>query len=491
MSHPSFLAFDLGAASGRAVLGVLADNRLSIKEISRFPNEILTIHGRLYWNIYRLFEELKQGLAVCADEVQVHGIAIDTWGVDFGFLSKDGTITGLPHSYRDPHTQGMMDKFLKNISKKKVYELTGIQFMPFNSLYQLYALKEDGSSSLENAHDLLFMPDIFNYLLTGEKKTEFTIATTSQLYNPRRAKWESELFQELGISEALMQEVVQPGTVIGTLIPEIGRTIGWEEIPVIAVASHDTGSAVAAVPAQGKDWAYISSGTWSLLGVESREPIINDQALVSNFTNEGGIEGTFRFLKNIAGLWLLQECKRVWASTFGYSFDDLNALALEAKPFQSLIDPDWEGFHCPVHMPETIQEYCKSTGQAVPQAPSELVRCIFESLALKYRMVLDQLTKIWPHPLRKIHVIGGGANNPLLCQFTANASGLPVYAGPAEATSVGNIMMQALSRGHFRSLSEVREVIRHSFDMIAFEPSERNVWEEAYARFCEIARRES
>ncbi len=486
-----FLAFDIGAASSRAVLGSLEDERLSIKEISRFPNEMLSIHGHLYWNIYRLFEELKYGLAVCANYTQVQGVAIDTWGVDFGFLAEDGTILGLPHSYRDPHTKGAMQGFFKKISKERIYELTGIQFLPLNTLYQLFVLKKSGSSLLKNAHDLLFMPDLFNYLLTREKKTEFTFATTSQLYNPRKKRWEGELFAALEISESLMQEIVQPGTIIGTLIPEIGKPLGWKSIPVIAVATHDTGSAVAAVPARGEDWAYISSGTWSLLGVETKEPIINNQAMELNFTNEGGVEGTFRFLKNIGGLWLLQECRKVWAAHRDFSYEELNNLALKAKPFQSIIDPDWEGFLCPANMPQAIRAYCESTGQTVPETPSELTRCILESLALKYRMVLDQLAKVYPHPIRKIHVIGGGANNRLLCQFTADASGLPVYAGPAEATSTGNIMMQAFTQGYLQSLNEMREVIRNSFELAALEPHEQEDWQQAYGRFREIVGRDS
>jgi rhamnulokinase len=385
----------------------------------------------------------------------------------------------------------MMEEFFGKISKARIYELTGIQFMPFNSLFQLFALQKYGLSSLKNAHDLLFMPDLLHYLLTKEKKTEFTMATTSQLYNPRKAEWEGELFDALGISKSLMQKVIQPGTGLGNLIPEISQPLGWEEIPVIAGATHDTGSAVAAVPAKGQDWAYISSGTWSLLGVETREPIINKQAMDLNFTNEGGVDGTFRFLKNIAGLWLLQECRKAWAGKQEYSFEELSSLALEAKPFQCLIDPDWEGFLCPTCMTEAIHAYCMSTGQAIPETPAEFVRCIFESLALKYKMVLDQLFKISPRPIRKIHVIGGGANNRLLSQFTADASGLPVYAGPSEATSIGNIMTQAFAQGYFQTLKEIRDVILDSFEVIVFEPSQGKDWEEAYGRFRDIVRRDS
>jgi rhamnulokinase len=486
MPPPSFLAFDIGAASGRAVLGSLKGNRLSTKEICRFPNAILFIHRHLYWNIYRLFEEIQKGLSACAGESGIEGIALDTWGVDFGFLAQDGTILGLPRSYRDPHTQGMMEEFFKKIPRKRIYELTGIQFMPLNSLFQLFALKRNKSSLLKNAHDILFMPDLFNYMLTAQKKTEFTFATTSQLYNPRKRGWETELFDGLGIDPSLMQEIVQPGTIIGPLVPEIGQPYGWEDVPVIAGATHDTGSAVAAVPARGRDWAFISSGTWSLLGVETREPLIDTQAMEWNFTNEGGVEGTFRFLKNVTGLWLLQECRKVWTAAHESSYEELSNLALEAKPFQCFVDPDWEGFLCPPHMPGAIKSYCESTGQNAPRSPSELVRCIFESLALKYRTVLEELSKILPYPVRRIYIIGGGASDRLLCQLTADASGLPVYAGPTEAASIGNIMMQALTLGYIHSLEEMREVIRASFEVTEFVPCGEGNWKEAYGRFREI-----
>jgi len=489
MKAPAFLAFDLGAESGRAVLGWLENRRLHIKELSRFPNGMVSILGHLYWNIFRLFEEMKRGMKLCSSEVRAHpeSIAVDTWGVDFGLLSHDGTILGLPYAYRDSRTEGVMEEFFKRISRERIYQLTGVQFIQLNSLFQLFATKRDQPELLDFASDLLFIPDIFNYLLTGVKKTEFTFATTSQLYNPLRKEWEDELFEALGISRSIMQEITPPGTIMGNLDRTICRETGLNQIPISSVASHDTGSAVAAVPAQGEDWAYISSGTWSLMGVETREPIINSQTLDLNFTNEGGVEGTFRFLKNITGLWLLQECRKAWAEERNYDYEELAEAARSVSPFRSIIHPDWGGFLNPPDMPGAIRKFCQNTGQPVPDSPANYVRCILESLALKYRLVLDQLKRIYPHPIHRIHVIGGGAQNRLLCQFTANATGLPIIAGPAEATAVGNIMVQALSLGYIASQEDMREVIKESFELVRYEPEKTSEWESAYERFQNIS----
>lgn len=481
-----YLAFDLGAASGRAILGYLESNRLHIKELYRFSNGMLQVGEHLHWDIFRLLEEIEKGLAVCAEETRIDSFAIDTWGVDFGFLDGEGEVLGMPYAYRDAHTQGAMEEFFKRMPRERIYNLTGIQFLPFNSLFQLQALKRDESSVLDAARDLLFMPDLFHYFLTGEKKTEFTFATTSQLYNPRKKAWEDELFDALGISKSLMQKIIQPGSFVGKLDSKIAKQLGWEDVPVVAVASHDTGSAVASVPAQGKDWAYISSGTWSLMGIETENPIIDDLALRLNFTNEGGVEGTFRFLKNITGLWLVQKCREAWEPEKEMSYGQLMAMAQEAEPFLFVVDPDWEGFLNPVDMPEAIQRYCLRTEQALPRSRAEFVRGICESLALKYRIVLDEIRQISSTPIQKIHVIGGGAKNRLLCQFTANATGLPVLAGPAEATSIGNIMMQSRAHGFIRSLAQMREVIRNSFDVTVHEPEKTKEWEEAYGRFQKI-----
>ena len=460
MSSPYFLAFDLGAASGRAILGHLETDHLEIQELHRFSNEMLPVRGHLHWNIHRIFDEIQNGLAICAQKANIESIGVDTWGVDFGLLARDGTILGLPFAYRDAHTQGAMKEFFHKIPRERIYNMTGTQFLPFNSLFQLHAIKRDNSSLLEAASDILFMPDLFQYLLTGEKKTEFTLATTTQLYNPNRGEWEEELLDALGLSKSLMQELV------------------------------DTASAVAAVPAQGEDWAYISSGTWSLMGIETNKPIINDMALKLNFTNEGGVEGTFRFLKNIAGLWLLQRSCATGLTGKQKDYDNLMAMAREAKPFRFIIDPDWEGFLNPSDMPETIRDYCAKTGQSAPRSNAEFARGICESLALKYRLILDELRQISPDPIRKIHIIGGGAKNRLLCQFTANATELPVYAGPAEATAIGNVLVQSMASGMVPSLENIRCIVRNSFDVVLYEPAQIEDWQEALGLFRKILQTE-
>jgi len=485
---PSFLAFDIGADSGRAILGRLDERRLKIKELSRFANGMVFILGHWQWNIYRIFEEVKKGMKLCAAEADAwpQSVAFDTWGVDFALLGRDGSFLGLPYAYRDSRTEGAMEEFFKKVPRHRVYELTGIQFLQFNSLFQLFSMKRDNSPLLDSASDLLFMPDIFNYLFTKEKRTEFTYATTSQLYNPRKKDWSEELFAALGVSKSIMQKIVPSGTVIGTLDKSISRETGIGDTPVIAVASHDTGSAVGAVPAEGEDWAYISSGTWSLMGVETKEPIINEQALKLNFTNEGGVRGTFRFLKNITGFWLLQECRRAWAKERLLSYDELTEMAASAPPFKSLIEPDWLGFLNPPDMPEAIRQFCRKTKQKAPDSLAEFVRCILESLALKYRLTLDQLNKVYSHPIRRIHIIGGGAKNRLLNQFTANATALPVVSGPVEATAIGNILVQALTLGYFSSHAEIRQVIGQSFELERFEPQQTKEWDSAYKHFKEL-----
>jgi rhamnulokinase len=485
MDTPSFLAFDLGAESGRAMLGQLQDGRLRTEELARFPNGMLSIRGHLHWNIFRLFEEMKRVMETCSSGMGAHpaSIAVDTWGVDFALLARDGSILGLPFAYRDARTDGAMEEFFEIIPRERVYRLTGIQFLQLNTLFQLYVMKRDNSPLLEVASDLLFIPDVLNYLLTGEKKTEFSFATTSQLYNPLKKGWDDELFDALRIPKSIMQEIVLPTTVIGKLDTSICRETGLDQTPVIAVASHDTGSAVAAVPAEGERWAYISSGTWSLMGIETNRPLISDQALELNFTNEGGVEGTFRFLKNISGLWPLQQCRKAWEKERAYSYGELIRTSGSAPPFKAAIDPDSAEFLNPPDMPEAIRQFCERTSQTVPASPAEFVRCILESLALKYRLVLDQLRRICPHPIERIHVIGGGARNDVLCQFTANSTGLPVTAGPIEATAVGNIMVQALAMGYVASLAEMRDVIRQSFELVRYEPQHAAEWDAAYERF--------
>jgi rhamnulokinase len=446
------------------------------------------VGGRLHWDIFKLHEHIKEGLRYCAGKENSPplSLGIDTWGLDFGLLDEDGGILSLPHGYRDSRFQNASESFFAKIPKERVYELTGIQFLPFNTLFQLESMVRDRSPLLDAATDLLFMPDLLTYLLTGVKKSEFTFATTSQLYSARKHGWEDELFEALGLPRLLMQEVVMPGTPIGNLTPEGADEVGVRPIPVVAVATHDTGSAVAAVPAEGDDWAYISSGTWSLMGIETKAPIITEKSFENDFTNEGGVEGTIRFLKNITGLWLLEECRRVWAAERNYQYEELMSLAEAAPPFGSLVDPDHTDFLNPTSMPDAICAVCKDTRQKSPEAIGEFVRCILESLALKYRCVLDMLRQSSPHPINRLHVIGGGAHNRMLCQFTANATGLPVIAGPAEATAIGNIMVQAMSSGHVANLSEMRAVVRNSFELVDYAPQDVSHWNSAYERFRDI-----
>jgi rhamnulokinase len=488
MSKHHFLAFDLGAESGRAVLGTLEDKRISIRELHRFPNEPLAIFGHLHWNVYALFEEIKKGMNIGFSQFapDLESVAVDTWGVDFGLLAGDGTILGLPFAYRDLRNVRAMKKFLEKFPKEKVYEITGIQFLPFNSLFQLQALAIENPDLLAAAADLLFMPDLFTYLLSGKKTTEATIASTSQLIDPRRQKWSTELLEALGISQKIMPKLRRPGTVIGNLLPSIAEETGLKEIPVVATASHDTASAIAAVPALEKNWAYISSGTWSLMGIETAGPLISLETRRLNFTNEGGMDGRIRFLKNITGLWLIQQCRKKWSADRPLSYEEMRAMVASAPAFKAFIDPDAPDFLNPPDMPEAIQSFCLRTGQAVPQTPAEIVRCAVESLALKYRAVLDELRQVSPLPIERIHIIGGGSQHVALCQFTADATMLPVITGPVEATAIGNIMGQALALGHVGSLGEIRSIVAESAELKTYEPQDAAAWEAAYERFQEI-----
>jgi rhamnulokinase len=485
MSAHHFLAFGLGAESGRMILGKLEAERIVARELARFSNGPIQVLGHLHWNIFNLFEEVKKGMKACLEETNVppESLAIDTWGVDFGLLARDGSVLGLPFAYRDARTKGAMEEFFERVAREKIYQWTGVQFMPFNTLFQLYAMVRDKSALLEHAASLLFMPDLFSYLLTGEKTTEFSIASTSQLLDPRRGTWNEELFTSLGIPLEIMQDVLSPGTVIGTLSPAVSKETGLEETLVIATASHDTAAAIAAIPASGANWAYISSGTWSLMGVEASRPIINKKALESKFTNEGGASGTIRFLKNITGLWLLQQCRKEWAKKADITYEELTRLAKEAPPFRAFIDPDWPDFSNPPSMPQAIRQFCLRTKQTPPLTIPEVSRCILESLALKYRFTLNQLRQLTDTPIERIHIIGGGSQNQLLCQLTANATGLPVVAGPAEATAIGNIMVQALALGYVKSLDDIRKIIRNSVELKNYEPSGAKEWDLASERF--------
>jgi rhamnulokinase len=485
MDAPQFLAFDLGAESGRAVLGRLEGGRLSVRELHRFANTPLKLLGHIHWNVFALFEEIKTAMQIVSSESRagLASLGVDTWGVDFGLLAKDGSLLGLPFSYRDPRTQGAMEEYFKLVPPGALYEVTGIQFMPFNTLFQVYSMVRDRSPLLDAASDLLFMPDLFNYLLTGKKASEFTMATTSQMFNPRTRGWALGLFQAMGLSRPILQDVLEPGTVLGTLRPEIASETGLGDVPAVATASHDTAAAVAAVPAVDGSWAYISSGTWSLVGVEEKSPVITPGALSGNFTNEGGLAGTIRFLKNVTGLWLVQQCRNAWGGGASATYEELTRAAAEAPPFRALIDPDDPGFLNPLDMPEAIRSYCRRTGQQLPDSKASFIRSILESLALKYRLVVDEMERVVKRRIKRIHIIGGGSQNRLLCQFTADATGRPVTAGPAEAAAVGNILVQAMALGRIRSHDELRGVVRNSFEFRDYGPREDRSWGEAYGRF--------
>ena len=482
------LAIDIGAESGRAILGILEDGILKLKEIHRFQNGPINIMGSYHWNIYQLYQEIIKAITICVEEekVQPDSIGIDTWGVDYGLLNKDGNMIGLPYAYRDSRTDMAIEKFSKLLPKDKIYQLTGIQFMQFNTLFQLFAEKENSESIFNEAASLLFMPDIFSYLLTGKKKSEFTFATTSQLYNPQNNDWDEELFSALGIPIDIMQEIVQPGSIIGYTTKHIQNQTGVNEIPVIAVASHDTGSAIAAIPASGNDWAYLSSGTWSLMGIESRHSIINEKTYQYNFTNEGGVEHTFRVLKNIVGLWLLQQCKKSWSKEKNYTYDELTVLASKSSDFTAIIDPDDPTFFNPQDMPSAIIEYCQRTNQRIPEKYGDFVQIILQSLALKYRYVLDQLNEISVNKINRLYVTGGGIRNKVLNQYIANATGLEVITALAEGTAAGNVLVQAMALGEINSLTVIRQIVNRSIETHSYHPQQTKEWNQAYDTFLKL-----
>jgi rhamnulokinase len=491
MQTYTFLAFDLGATSGRSILAKLSNGKLETKELTRFPNKILLINGKYYWNIFGLYESLKDGLKAAASlKVKIDAIGIDTWGVDFVYVGKDGSFLGCPRAYRDPYTDGMPEKFFKLVSRKEVYDLTGIQIMNFNSLYQMFASKRENGSAIEAADKILFMPDALSYMLTGKMVCEYTIASTSQILNPRTKKFDEKLLRTAGVDPSVMPEITNPGIVIGSLTDQLAEESGLGKVPVVAVAGHDTGSAIAAIPAENEKFAYLSSGTWSLMGIEVIDPIINDESFEMNFTNEGGVDGTTRFLKNITGMWLLEQCRKDWEKEgVTYSYSKIVELASATEGFRSFVDPDESSFANPQSMSAAIANYCASTGQSVPETHAQFIRCIFDSLALKYKDVLNKLQHVAPFPIEKLHIIGGGAQNNLLNQFTANAIGMPVVAGPSEATAIGNIMMQAKALGAVADLTDMRKVISNSVTPAVFMPQDTAAWESAYKKFQTIIKK--
>jgi rhamnulokinase len=488
MSTKKILAIDLGAESGRGLIGSFDGDRLGLEVVGRFANGPVHTLESLHWDVLGLWREM---LTILRKAAAGHGplasIGVDTWGVDFALLGKDGTLLGNPRHYRDPHTETIMDQAFTKVPRSEIFRQTGIQFMRFNSLFQLLALMRDRSPLLDVAETMLFIPDLFHYWMTGNKVNEYTDASTSQMIHPASRTWARDLIRALGIPEKILGSLVQPGAVLGPLRPGVASQAGVASIPVIAPATHDTAAAVAAVPASGESWAYISSGTWSLMGVETKTPLTDERALKVNFTNEGGVGGTIRLLKNIMGLWLVQECRRAWErGGVTYDYAALMKMAEASKPFASIVNPDDPSFMLPTSMPSALGDYCKKTGQRVPEEPGDVVRCALESLALRYRWVLDRLEELVGKRLDTIYIVGGGCQNTLLCQLAADACNRLVVAGPVEATAIGNVLVQAIGLGLLGSLAEGRAVVRRSFELSTYEPREHERWTEPYNRFLQM-----
>jgi len=478
------LGFDFGASSGRAMLGQLKDGKIELNEIHRFSNDPVILNGRFVWDVPRLFFEMKQALVKIANMgIELDGIGVDTWGVDFGLIDKNGNLAALPVHYRDHHTDGMMEKAYEIMPKKDIFDKTGLAFLQFNTLYQLFALKDD--PAMQIADKMALMPDLLMYLLTGELATEYTIASTGQLIDPTTRDWAWDIIRKFGFKESLFTEIQPAGSVRGLLLKDIADEVGMKQVPVIAVGTHDTASAVAAVPAKEERFAYISSGTWSLLGAETDEAHFEDAVMKYNYTNEGGVCGKTRLLQNIMGLWIIQECKREWARKGeDVDFADLVKLAEAEEPFRSIIDVDDVRFMPTGDMLGRIQAYCRETNQPVPETKGQFSRLIYESLALKYRLCVERLeNELLGHPVDVLHIVGGGSKNKMLNQFTANALRKPVVTGPSEGTVIGNLLMQAYALGEFDSLGALRECVAASFPTENYEPEgDEAAWDAAYER---------
>jgi rhamnulokinase len=481
----SVLAFDLGASSGRAMLGQLNSRTIDVTEIHRFPNDPVRIGDRFQWDILRIYHEMKQGLLrLKGQHTLPSSIGIDTWAVDFGLLDRSGELLMNPYHYRDIRTDGMMEQVFREVSPAEIFDRTGIQFLSFNTIYQLASLQRQKPYLLQEAERFLMIPDLLRYFFTGEKANEFTNATTTQLYNPLSASWDDHLLKSLNIPHKLFQPVVSPGTQAGSLRSSVTEELGIPPIPLYTVAEHDTASAVVAVPALERSFAYLSCGTWSLMGTEVDQPVIHEKARELNFTNEGGAYGTYRLLKNIMGLWILQECQRTWGREgLSYSYPELVNMADAAPAFACFIDPDDPVFLPAGDMPKRVMEYAARTNQSVPQGVGALVRCIMESLAMQYRYVLELTEELSGRKYQGLHMVGGGIHNETLCQWTANAIGKPVWAGPAEGSAIGNMVVQWIAQGELSDIWEARAVIRESFPVKTYEPKDASLWEEAYGVF--------
>ena len=496
-----FFAVDLGATSGRTIIGSINDSKFELEEVTRFPNNLIVQGGHYYWDIYALYFEIVKGLKeVARRQLDIVSIGIDTWGVDFVFIGDDNAILRNPRAYRDPITFAAMDDYLEHVvAKKDVYDVTGIQFLNFNSIFQLYAMRKEGNAAFNHARKILFVPDALSWMLTGKEVCEYTIASTSQLLDPRTKQLDERLLASVGLNRGKFGRMVNPGEKIGVLTEEMQQLTGLGPVPVIAVAGHDTASAVAAVPARNERFAYLSSGTWSLMGIETKDAIINDLSYERNFTNEGGIEGTTRFLKNICGMWLYERCRMEWISRgerlevrgerleiSQVSHPELQGSAMEVEAFRSIINPDDQLFAAPSSMVGAIQTYCRQTGQPVPETPAEICRCIFDSLALRYKQVFQWLQEFAPFRLDVLHIIGGGSLNKYLNQFTANATGATVLAGPQEGTAIGNIMLQAKAAGLVKDIWEMRQIIANSLDLVTYEPADQETWNKAYEKYLKV-----
>lgn len=492
------LAFDMGASSGRALVGQLITEpnevggqvKLQVTEIHRFPNHAIQVGDHLHWDILRLLHEMKKGIRLAFQQgFAPTTFGIDTWGVDFGLLDANGELIGNPYHYRDSHTEGLIEEVNERIGQEALFQQSGLQFMPFNTLYQLYAMKKAASPKLAIAQTLLLTPDLLTYLLTGRKTCEFTMATTTQLYDPGTQAWNEPLMEQLGIPSHLFLPPIQPGTLIGPLTPAVTAELGLHadiQIQAVAVGTHDTESAIAAVPAVDGDkpFAYLVCGTWSLLGTEMAQPLLDQETMELAFSNEGGVGGTYQLLKNIMGLWLLQECKREWDEQGNErSFPELVDMAKQAAPFQSLIHPDDPRFYAPASMIDKIREFCVETNQPVPQTEGEIIRCILESLSLRYRQALEQAEQLTKIPYSGLHMVGGGIQNQLLCQFTANAIGRSVWAGPIEASAIGNMLLQLVALRKCADLQETRKLVAASFPIVEYQPQSKHDWETSYEKF--------
>lgn len=483
------LAFDYGASSGRAILGSFDGEKLTLKEIHRFSNDPVMVGESLHWDVLRLYHELKQGILAGYKETggKIDSIGIDTWGVDFGLLDKNDVLLGNPYHYRDSRTDGMIEEAWKAVGRERIYNDTGIAFQKFNTLYQLLSMVKNKSTLLENAETLLFMPDLFAFFLTGNKACEYTIASTSQMLLAGRGTWAYDLLNELGIPVQILPNIVDPCTRVGTLRQSVQEELGVNGIPVIAVASHDTASAVISAPLENSNDAYISSGTWSLLGTEREKPVINENTLKFNYTNEGGIYRTVRLLVNIMGLWVYQECRRAWRKQgIEISYDEMDSLAEAAAPFQAFIDVDYDSFYSPGNMPEKVIEYCRKTGQHVPSDKGSIVRIVMESLAMKYRSAVEGLEEITGARAPVLHIVGGGCKNKMLSQYTADVLNRPVTAGPIEATAIGNIISQLIALKEINDVNEAREIVKRSFPTEEYMPENADAWDEAYGRYKEV-----